>query len=61
MMAMVLGEGARLAALGAVAGIVLAVDAKSLLERFAPVTPMAVSPIRSFVKTDDSKPMTKNQ
>jgi len=41
-MAMVLGEGGRLAALGAGAGIVLAVGVKYLLERFAPATPIAV-------------------
>jgi predicted permease len=41
-MAMVLGEGGRLAALGAVAGIALAVGVKYLLERFAPATPVAV-------------------
>jgi len=41
-MAMVLGEGARLAALGAGGGIVLAVGVKYLLERFAPATPIAV-------------------
>ena len=41
-MAMVLGEGGRLAALGAGAGIVLAVGVKYLLERFAPATPVVV-------------------
>jgi len=41
-MAMVLGEGGRLAALGAGAGVILAVGVKYLLERFAPATPVAV-------------------
>jgi len=41
-MAMVLGEGGRLAALGAGTGIILAVGVKYLLERFAPATPVAV-------------------
>jgi ABC-type lipoprotein release transport system permease subunit len=41
-MAMVLGEGGRLAALGAGAGVVLAVGVKYVLERFAPATPIAV-------------------
>jgi len=41
-MAMVVGEGGRLAALGAATGIILAVGVKYLLERFAPATPIAV-------------------
>jgi putative ABC transport system permease protein len=41
-MAMVLGEGGRLAALGAGVGVLLAVGVKSLLERFAPATPISV-------------------
>jgi predicted permease len=41
-MAMVVGEGGRLAALGAGVGVVLAVGVKYLLERFAPATPIAV-------------------
>jgi len=41
-MAMVLGEGGRLATLGAGAGVVLAVGVRYLLERFAPATPIAV-------------------
>ena len=41
-MAMIVGEGGRLAALGAAAGIALAVAVKYLLERFAPATPIAV-------------------
>jgi len=41
-MAMVLGEGGRLAALGAAAGIAVAVGVKYLLERLAPATPVAV-------------------
>jgi predicted permease len=40
--AMVLGEGSRLAALGAGAGIAIAAGVKYLLERFAPATPIAV-------------------
>ena len=41
-MAMVLSEGGRLAALGAGVGVILAVGVKYLLERFAPATPIAV-------------------
>jgi len=40
-MGMVLGEGSRLAALGAGVGVLLAVGVKYLLERFAPATPIA--------------------
>ena len=41
-MAMVVAEGGRLAALGAAVGVMLAVGVKYLLERFAPATPIAV-------------------
>jgi len=41
-MAMVVGEGSRLAALGAATGTILAVGVKYLLERFAPASPIAV-------------------